>query len=90
MHINLEEVQEWSQNNLNLYKEIKENGFADFICNKPHIRENYKELFFENSEIEEIDPETTEFTNLETLHLNFNRIKRIDNLPKSLKELYIF
>lgn len=38
LYINLEEVAQWSQDNRILYNEIRENGYADFICNKEYIR----------------------------------------------------
>jgi hypothetical protein len=41
MNIDLKEVQKWSEDNTNLYYSIKENGFADFICNKENIIGTY-------------------------------------------------
>jgi hypothetical protein len=33
MTINLNKVVRWSVDNERLYREIQENGYADFICN---------------------------------------------------------
>jgi hypothetical protein len=46
LNIQVDEVCLWSKDNFHLYELLLENGFADFICNKESIRENYKELVF--------------------------------------------
>jgi hypothetical protein len=57
-----------------LLNEILENGYADFICNKDHIREVFKELKFNKMHINNIDKELLTFPNLEILELNENLI----------------
>lgn len=67
-----------------------ENGYADFICNRDHIREVFKTLNFISLQINSIDDELMNFPSLQVLNLNKNIIQTIENIPKCLKELHLF
>lgn len=83
-------IKEWSTDAGRLIDEIQEFGYADFICNKEHIREVFKQLRFERASVNSIDAEMQFFPLLEVLSLNENLIRVVENLPASLKELHAF
>ena len=82
--IEIEKTKNWSSNNQQIYFEISENGFAEFICNKEYLREVYTELLFPNQNIQSLDTELQKFINLKILNLNNNQILKLENLPTSL------
>lgn len=44
--VDLTKIRGWSPDAELLVNEVMENGYADFICNKEHIREVFKHLIF--------------------------------------------
>ncbi|KRX00625.1 hypothetical protein PPERSA_00852 [Pseudocohnilembus persalinus] len=90
ININLQEVKKWSIQNEILYNQLLENGFADFICNKQNLKEIYEELVFNDENITEMDQELKKLVNLQILRLTKNFIKRVENIPQKLRELYLF
>lgn len=56
LNIDLNAVRGWSEDNHNIYFALKENGFADFICNKESLVQNYTQLMFDKERITQMDP----------------------------------
>jgi len=90
MQINIEQLQSWSPDNMELYKKFMELGFQDELVNKEYLQNFYKELRLEDLNIQKIDKETTLFKNLEVLTLSRNNIQVLENLPPNIKEVYVF
>ncbi|KAL4481503.1 hypothetical protein ABPG74_007592 [Tetrahymena malaccensis] len=88
--VDRKKIRQWSEQAEILINEIMENGYADFICNRDHILEVFKNINFINLQINEMDEELLKFPNIEILNLNKNIIKTVENIPKSLKELHLF
>ncbi|KAM3128295.1 hypothetical protein pb186bvf_019592 [Paramecium bursaria] len=88
--INLQQVNQWSSDNQEIYSQIQENGFADFICNKEYLQETYTNLLFDSEGVDTMDSGLVFFKNLKLLRLNNNQIRCVQNLPKSLLELHAF
>ena len=62
---------------------------AEFICNWPYLYEFYENLCFTELQINKIDQNSLRFTQLKELNLSQNSIARLENLPPSLKILYL-
>lgn len=88
--IDLPVVREWSEDNSKLYFQLKENGFADFICNRESLIEHYTQLIFDHEKITNMDPLLLRFKNLTLLRLNQNCITFVENVPPNLKELHLY
>ena len=41
MNIDIPGVRHWSEDNMHLYTQLRENGYADFICNREDVIANY-------------------------------------------------
>ncbi|CAD8184823.1 unnamed protein product [Paramecium pentaurelia] len=90
MNINLDQVTQWSPDNEKIYKNISENGFADFICNKEYMIETYTNIVFDSEDITLMDNQLLQFKNLQLLRLNHNKIEIVQHLPQQLIELHLF
>jgi Leucine-rich repeat (LRR) protein len=59
------------------------------ICAEEYLVNFFETLYFRKLGIESIDPLLAKFNNLNILNLSFNKIQKIENLPKNIKELYL-
>ena len=59
-------MQEYTNHHTNhkKYDELRINGFADFICNKEHVRENYIELNLDKKYVNQLDADLLNFISL--------------------------
>lgn len=69
------QIQEWSEDNEELYRNILENGMAEHICNKEYLFEFYRHLSFDHQGLSTIDETCLRFRNLAVLSLSQNNIK---------------
>ena len=53
-----------SPDNEKICKNISENGFADFICNKEYMIEAYTNIVFDSEDVTLMDNQLLQFKNL--------------------------
>ncbi|EGR28501.1 leucine rich repeat protein [Ichthyophthirius multifiliis] len=90
LNIDLQKVKQWSEQTEQIYNQLLENGYADFICNKEYLREVFLDLKFNRQYINCMDKELLNLKNLKILELNQNLITTIENIPPQLLELHLF
>lgn len=78
-----------SEDNIILYNDLLVNGYSSSICNKSCIYEIYKSIKFPKNKITQMDKDLLNFINLDSLILDENLVKKIENIPASLKKLHL-
>ena len=56
INIDLDVVENWSQDNRKLYTLLLENGMAEYLCNKEFLNEFYENISFRSANLNIIDP----------------------------------
>lgn len=79
-----------SEDNIILYNDLLVNGYSSSICNKPYIYELYKSIKFPKNKITQMDKDLLNFINLDSLILDENFVRKIENIPASLTKLHLY
>lgn len=84
------QVSVWSVDNRELYRQLLENGFAEFLCNREFLCELYTTLCLTEQSIIKLDADLSKFVNLKFLKLNNNQIGVLENVPPACTDLYLY
>ena len=83
------ELREFSDEAYELSVYVQKLGLLPDMCTTFYLTRYFQTLFMKNKRLGAIDPEMCDFENLRVLNLAHNNVRRVENLPPRLEELYL-